>query len=758
MSISGVSGYKFNTNARISGLASNMDTDALVQQAMKADTAKYTKILQKRQVSEWRAEAYREVTSSLQSFYKEYFDPLSSKNLKSTNSFASFAASYSSTTSTDFVSVTPRSNATAGTYSITAMKAATTAKISTGISVSKAVEGAQLTDLVDISSAKGNNNFTFTLNGISKQFTLKDSTGTSTVNDYVADIQKGLDDAFGINRVIVDTSSGSLKFSVKNTDTFKLERTYFSGAEDIFSAKPTSDDPLSLSTSSNKFDLTIAGITKTVTLPVTDGLGNTIKYSDANQLAAALKTAADSAFGGTANITFSGASGKVTYTSSDTISITETESDAYSALGFDLNNLSNKVNLTDKLSDVTAGLNSDPIDPAVTDTENIQFRINGTYFRFNSKNVSINDIIKAVNSSTAANANLKYDSTTNSFKLESKGTGLAAKLDVEDVKGNFLSAVGVEGAGTPVYGSDASVTVNGVTIVRPTNSFTYDGLTYDIKKDFTAGTDNSTTPATVTDPIKVTVTSDTTKTYDFIKTFVDKYNEIIDKLNDKISEKVYKDFQPLTDEQEADMSEEQIKKWNEKAKSGLLKNDSIITSTLSQFRSALYAAVEGADITLSSIGITTSSNYEDKGKLIIDETKLKGALASKPEEVSKLFTNSSDVTYFSSINSSKLRTQRYKESGLANRFSDIIQDAIRTNTDSSGKKGSLLEKAGIVGDRSEVNSLLSKEILRFDSEAYEMNQKLIAKEKALYKKYAAMESALNKLNEQSNQLASYFST
>jgi flagellar hook-associated protein 2 len=170
----------------------------------------------------------------------------------------------------------------------------------------------------------------------------------------------------------------------------------------------------------------------------------------------------------------------------------------------------------------------------------------------------------------------------------------------------------------------------------------------------------------------------------------------------------------------------------------------------------LYASVEGTGITLSSIGITTSSNYEDKGKLVINEDKLKDALVNKPEEVSSLFTNNSDITYYEAINStaaSSIRSQRYKETGIAQRFSDIIQDVIRTNTDVGNHKGTLLEKAGIVGDRSEYNSLLSKEILQFDDDAYEMNKKLIAKENALYKKYAAMESALNKLNSQQSNLA-----
>ena len=873
MGITGVSSYSFNTNKRITGLASNMDTDAMVKQAMQAETAKYTKILQNRQMSEWKVESYREVTSTLQAFYKEYFDVTATKKLKSADSFASFSASYAATNSTDYVSVTPGASAKAGTYSITSMKAATTAstsiltnptaiakltspvvmdevldsdilnikpangnnqfsislngntktftlndagtyntvqqfqvelqneinnafgngkitvdftsnagntggslsftalsssdifKIDTStsastalgislakstnqVSLQKPVEGLEVLDSdVDTKIKSEYNTFVFTFNNVTKEFTLNDS--ITKVKDFQQELQSKLDDAFGAGKIKVGftenvaKNGGKLSFStVRDTDSFSIGTDYNDGAEVLFSKVPTNDDPFFVGTGSNKFDLTIgtgAGAeTKTITVP-------TGKYTNAIALAAAIQTAADTAFG-SGKITFSGTSGKVTYTSTQTVSITKTEIDSNSALGIQTSNMSNKLDLTKKIDEIKSGFVT-PLTVSGTG-DDIEFAINGKYFRFNSKNVSLNDIMKTVNADTSVNATMKYDITTNSFKVESKNTGDAAKVTVEDKTGNLMSVLGISGTDN---GSDASVTVNGSLIVRSSNSFTYDGLTFNVKNDFESGAG--------VDPIKVTVSSDPDKALDFVKTFVDKYNEVIKKLNDKISEKRYKDYLPLTDEQESAMSEEQIKSWNERAKSGLLRNDNIISNVLSQFRSAMYAAVEGAGIKLTSIGITTSSNYEDKGKLVIDETKLKDALATKPEEIAKLFTSSSDIAYYQAINSSvgsRLRSQRYAESGIAQRFSDIIQDAIRTSTDSGGYKGALLEKAGIVGDRSETKSVLAKEILQYDDDAYEMNQKLIAKENALYKKYTAMESALNKLNSQSSWIAQQF--
>jgi flagellar hook-associated protein 2 len=271
-------------------------------------------------------------------------------------------------------------------------------------------------------------------------------------------------------------------------------------------------------------------------------------------------------------------------------------------------------------------------------------------------------------------------------------------------------------------------------------------MTFDIKNDFSS----------ITDPIKVTVVSDTSKTYDTIKSFVEKYNELIDKLNSKISEKKYREYTPLSDEQKSSMSEDQIKKWETKAKSGLLKDDSIISNTLSSLRSILYDSVQGTGISLYSIGITSSNTYSDRGKLIINESELKKSLANNPEDVAKLFTANSDTTYYQALKSSSDRSKRYDECGIAQRFSDIIQDAIRTNTDKDGRKGFLLEKAGIDGDRSEYNNVLYTEIMGFDKAVSEMNSKLASKESALYAKFTAMETALSKMNSQSSWLASQF--
>lgn len=138
---------------------------------------------------------------------------------------------------------------------------------------------------------------------------------------------------------------------------------------------------------------------------------------------------------------------------------------------------------------------------------------------------------------------------------------------------------------------------------------------------------------------KITTQSDPTKAVETIKSFVDMYNELLGLMNSKISEQTYRSFQPLTDEQRESMKEDDIKKWEEKAKSGILKNDSILSEAVTSMRMIITNNLKG----LSEAGITTGQYYE-KGQLKIDETKLTEALAANPDKVLKIFRGSvSDI-------------------------------------------------------------------------------------------------------------------
>jgi flagellar hook-associated protein 2 len=253
------------------------------------------------------------------------------------------------------------------------------------------------------------------------------------------------------------------------------------------------------------------------------------------------------------------------------------------------------------------------------------------------------------------------------------------------------------------------------------------------------------------EPVTLEIGEDIDAVVEKIKGFVDNYNEVLDMINGLLSEKRDRDYLPLTDSQKEQLEDDEIKKWEEKAKAGLLRSDSILQNIVSSMRTALYDKVEGTSLSLYQIGISSGS-YKDKGKLKIDETKLREALNNNYQEVVKLFTNKSQYSYNESLNDLEKRQTSYGESGLAQRLSDILQDNIRTVRDSNGKKGRLLEKAGMTGDLTEFSNMITSEIDNKSKLIDTLVEKLFEKEEYYYNKFTAMEKMLSQMQNQSTWL------
>jgi flagellar hook-associated protein 2 len=181
------------------------------------------------------------------------------------------------------------------------------------------------------------------------------------------------------------------------------------------------------------------------------------------------------------------------------------------------------------------------------------------------------------------------------------------------------------------------------------------------------------------------------------------------------------------------MTEDEVKLWEEKAKSGTLKSDSTLKSLLTTMRSSLYTLVDGitGKNNLSSLGITTTKNYLEGGKLTIDEDKLRTAISEDPNAIYDMFmANGSEKS----------------DKGLARRLRGDIESSMKVITEKAGK-------AGYVNNNFTIGKLvdgLDKKISTFEA-------KLTKLESRYYNQFTAMEKAIQKANSQSASLASYFS-
>lgn len=274
-------------------------------------------------------------------------------------------------------------------------------------------------------------------------------------------------------------------------------------------------------------------------------------------------------------------------------------------------------------------------------------------------------------------------------------------------------------------GQNAKLTVDGVTMERNTNTFELDGITMEL-----TGTTGAGDP-----PISLTTSRDTDKIIDSLKSFVEDYNTLIEELNSYVSEEAtYKKYAPLTDAQKKEMSDREIELWEEKSKKGLLHNDSNVSSFLSDMRMVLYSSVEDAGLALYDIGIETSDNWRDNGKLVIDEDALKSMVATNADNIRKLFTD--------------------KEQGVAVKLQQAIREAANV---SSGSPGSMVRYAG-TKDVLITSNTIYDEMKRISETLSKLNTKYELERTRYWKQFNAMEQAISNMNSQSSWLTQQFSS
>ena len=229
--------------------------------------------------------------------------------------------------------------------------------------------------------------------------------------------------------------------------------------------------------------------------------------------------------------------------------------------------------------------------------------------------------------------------------------------------------------------------------------------------------------------ITLTVGKDIDSVVDQIKSFVEQYNTIMEDLGTKLGEKRYRDFPPLTDEQKDAMKEKDIEKWEEKARSGIFRADPMLSSIASSLRMTMGDAVDTGSKynALSSIGITTTPDWKDNGKLYIDEKKLREALTEDLDGVMKIFNNDSEEP---------------KAQGIARKLDDMLKSQMESIASTAGRN--------VIGAD---ESYLGREISRMDKRLDEMQNRLIRIEEGYWARFTAMEKALQQMQSQSDWLA-----
>ncbi|KGE20416.1 flagellar filament capping protein FliD [Paenibacillus wynnii] len=357
--------------------------------------------------------------------------------------------------------------------------------------------------------------------------------------------------------------------------------------------------------------------------------------------------------------------------------------------------------------------------------------VNGQAFSFTSE-TPISTIISKINSNADAKVSASFDEIKGKLIVTSNTLGATGevKLGVGATDNTLLDVFG--GVKQNTFGKDAIVFINNTKMIKNNNTFTVNGVSLTLLATTVNSIDPTIDPfdsGEANNPTKITIQSDPTKAIDTIKSFVADYNNLLSAMNSKISEEKYRDFPPLTDEQKVDMKEDDITKWTEKAKSGVLKNDDILRSTISNMRTLISEKIGS----LSSIGITTGQYYEG-GKLYLDEEKLTKALNANSQTVAELFQGS--------------------ESAPKDGIFDKLAAKIDNSLDSLAKRVGTNKFSTDITSAYNEQSVMGKRLKEYNSRISDMLTNLSNAETRYYKQFSAMETAMNKLTAQSSSLLS----
>lgn len=775
---------------RLSGINSGYDSEAMIQEMMSGYQTKIDNQNKKLTKLQWKQDAYRDVTTKLTDFQNKYFDILNrSTYLMSPSAFSNFKSTVTNKDNPDGsapISVTTTSKSKEGSHTLKVTQTATKAKL-TGNNITPA--GFSL-DLEKAASANyttdgaGNRSYSFALDvkvgDVSKtvefDFSVaEDASGEVSMTDFsgalVGALNTELEDLFGTTgkagadvpflSVNASGDGKTLNFEVGgNAAVSVTEKTGNFGL-----AKPAASQSIAMQscvTGTNTVAITIDGTTKNVSFQGVSSTYydsrnesgnetilaefNSLKlaaYKKANNLSDSATVSQDDLDG----YTYTSVQAAKDKNSAALISAAESEFSYWSGLTFDIsssgymtvNGGSQKFTIT-AVDGGTLGLTKGAATNRISDSATLgemgiasgsaDFTINGKTISV-TENTTISDLLSAVNKS-GAGVTMSYSTVENRFVFEANDMGSGGNIEIEE--NDLTTALGIAGSGvTNTEGKNAIIELDGVEIYHNSNSYEFDGT----KVNFEDAVENST--------YKIGISKDYEDVKTLIKDFVKDYNQLIDDVYGYIGTSPVRDkndnlYEPLTDAEKEEMDDDEIEKWEETAKKGVIYNDSTISSIMSQMRTALYNTVtldDGSKFGIYNMGIATIAyDYASHGKLEIDEEKFDKAFDENPEAVAKLFTD--------------------PDTGIMKKLDTILDNAVSTTSKSGTAQGSLIRKAGLEKGSSAKNNEIYRQMEQINKRISTLQDRYDAKEDYWWSVFTNLESMMSEFNSQSSYLSSYF--
>jgi len=566
---------------------------------------------------------------------------------------------------------------------------------------------------------------TFTVDGQSKKITLNAEAGT-TADQLIADINAQLKDAFGDGKVTAKLENGKMSFTVDGGSTLAvkgdaLRAMGFSGAEQtsyMNTGKNLADllgdrlDSFKSGEDENGnalYDFVING--KTIGSYTADTSLNTI-MEDINDSDAGIK------------VNYSTLTDKFTFTATDTGSgggvRIETGSLAAAIFGAtegaDAGKVGDYTKGQDAIFDVCVDGETKQLTRSsnTVDLDGLQVTLKGTF----------GDYQKEYADTIEINGNTYYKAEPMEVTNYIGETVTATYVDSE---GRYIN----EKNGGLYYQRDSEGNLIGGTkqyfYGEPIENHTLtDGNGNKIESGTTLAS-----AASLSSAVTFETKADSETIISAVKKMIEDYNAMATEIKKAYStmpeeNSKGKPYQPLTDDDKADMSESAIKAYEEKAKTGLLFADRDLNRLYTEMTKAL--SVPG----MEAIGIT--QNYSDGiTTLSLDENKFKEALEDDMDQVVEVFTGS----------------------GTSNKG---LMEGLKTTLDTYGKttgatKGILLQKAGsVLSPTTLYDNELNREIKELEKQISSWEDKISDRIDYYTQKFTYLEQLVAQMNNQSSML------
>jgi flagellar capping protein FliD len=362
------------------------------------------------------------------------------------------------------------------------------------------------------------------------------------------------------------------------------------------------------------------------------------------------------------------------------------------------------------------------------ETGRYTFEINGVTFSFDDK-TTIRQMMSTVNANAKAGVEMTFSTLTNTFEIKSRQFGADVDMTWSDGAEGLLGALGFTGQ-TLQKGTNMELTINGQRVETASNSYEVNGTVITVGPNAVLGAAGT---------FDIVVERDTSQVLDIIKQFVKDYNELIDFVFGYVNEKPDKEYYFLTDadKEELGLSDRQEQKWEERAMKGLLYNDRVITGLMANMRTAMFSGIDRGDGTmfgLFSMGITTSSNWRDNGKLVITaegEKRLMAAIENDIDMITELFTNA--------------------QNGIMPKLQEIIDSAVKT-TGERWERGLLVQRAGMANQSSVTSNAIYDQIKRLNDIIGNLELRYQKQQDRYWKIFSALETQMGQLNAQTDYI------